>query len=59
MSLSRLLEHRGVGEGVLDARAAFQTMAAGTTGMDNLSWSGLGLRGELLSEAGQPAVAVE
>ena len=59
MSLSRLLEHRGVGEGVLDVRAAFQAMAAGTTGMEDLSWTGLGLRGELLSEAGQPAVAVE
>jgi NADH dehydrogenase/NADH:ubiquinone oxidoreductase subunit G len=59
MSLSRLLEHRGVGKGVLDVRAAFQTMAAGTTGMEDLSWAGLGLRGELLSEAGQPAVAVE
>lgn len=59
MSLSRLLEHRGVGKGVLDVRSAFQAMAAGTTGMEDLSWTGLGLRGELLSEAGQPVVAVE
>jgi hypothetical protein len=34
-------------------------MTASTTGMEDLSWTGLGLRGELLSEAGQPAVAVE
>ena len=38
---------------------AFAVMATGTAGMEAMSWAGLGLRGELLSEAGQPAVAVE
>ena len=32
---------------------------AGTATMEGMTWAGLGLRGELLSEAGQPAVAVE
>lgn len=59
MFLSRLLEHLGRGEGVRDIAEAFAATAAGTAGMEGLSWTGLGLRGELVSEAGQPALAVE
>jgi NADH-quinone oxidoreductase subunit G len=59
MFLSRLLEDLDAGAGVREISDAFDAMAAGTTGMQGLTWAGLGLRGELLSEAGQPAVAVE
>jgi NADH dehydrogenase/NADH:ubiquinone oxidoreductase subunit G len=57
MFLSRLLEHMGEGTGVREIADAFSVMAGGTAGMQGLTWGGLGLRGELLSEAGQPAVA--
>jgi len=59
MFLSRLLEHLGAGEGVLGVGDAFAAMAARTAGMEGVTWAGLGLTGELLSEAGQPAVAAE
>ena len=59
MALSRLLERCGAGEAVLDVRAAFAAVAARTAALESLSWSGLGLRGELLREAGEPAVAAE
>ncbi|NNK48554.1 MAG: molybdopterin-dependent oxidoreductase [Gemmatimonadetes bacterium] len=59
MFLSRLLEHLGEGTGVREIGDAFGVMAAGTEAMQGLTWGGLGLRGELLSEAGHPAVAAE
>jgi NADH dehydrogenase/NADH:ubiquinone oxidoreductase subunit G len=59
MFLSRLLEHLGEGTGVREISDAFSIMAEGTAGMQGLTWSGLGLRGELLSEAGQPAIAAD
>jgi len=59
MALSRLLERCGAGETVLEVRAAFSAVAAGTAALEGLSWQGLGLRGELLSEAGEPAIAAE
>jgi NADH-quinone oxidoreductase subunit G len=59
LSLSRLLEHLGAADGVLEVGDAFAAMAADTVGMEGLNWGALGLRGELLSEAGQPAVAAE
>ena len=59
MFLSRLLEHLGEGKGVREIAEAFSVVAEGTAGMQGLTWSGLGLRGELLSEAGQPAVAAD
>jgi predicted molibdopterin-dependent oxidoreductase YjgC len=59
MFLSRLLEKLGGEPGVREIDDAFAVMAMGTAGMEAMSWAGLGLRGELLSEAGQPAVAVE
>jgi hypothetical protein len=59
MFLSRLLEQLGGAAGVREIGDAFAVMATGTAGMQGLTWAGLGLRGELLSEAGQPAVAGE
>ncbi len=59
MFLSRLLEHLGGESGVREIDDAFAAMATGTAGLEGMSWAGLGLRGELLSEAGQPAVAAE
>lgn len=59
MFLSRLLEHLGAGAGVREIADAFAAMAEGTVEMHGLTWAGLGLRGKLLSEAGQPAAAVE
>jgi len=59
MFLSRLLEHLGGQSGVREIGDAFAAMATDTAGMHGLTWAGLGLRGELLSEAGQPAVAAE
>lgn len=59
MFLSRLLEMLGAGVGVREIGDAFSAMAVGTSGLEGLTWAGLGLRGELLSEAGQPAVAAE
>ena len=59
MFLSRLLEQLGGEPGVREIGDAFAVMATGTAGMEAMSWAGLGLRGELLSEAGQPAVAAE
>ena len=59
MFLSRLLEHLGTGVGVREIGEAFGAMAESTAGMEGLTWAGLGLRGVRLSEAGEPAVAVE
>jgi hypothetical protein len=59
MFLSRLLEQLGGEPGVREIGDAFAAMATGTPGLEGMSWAGLGLRGELLSEAGQPAVAAE
>jgi NADH-quinone oxidoreductase subunit G len=59
MFLSRLLEQLGGEPGVREIGDAFAAMATGTAGLEGMSWAGLGLRGELLSEAGQPAVAAE
>jgi NADH-quinone oxidoreductase subunit G len=59
MFLGRLLEKLGGAAGVGEVSDAFEAMAAGTPGMTALTWSGLGLRGELLSEAAQPAFAAE
>ena len=59
MFLSRLLEQLGGEPGVREIGDAFAVMATGTAGMEAMSWAGLGLRGELLSEAGQPALAVD
>jgi NADH-quinone oxidoreductase subunit G len=59
MFLSRLLERLGEAEAVRDVESAFAAMAAATPGMESLSWKGLGLRGELLSETGQPVGATE
>jgi NADH dehydrogenase/NADH:ubiquinone oxidoreductase subunit G len=59
MFLSRLLEHLDAGIGVREIEDAFSAMSEGTPGMEGMTWASLGLRGELLSEAGQPAVAAE
>ena len=59
MFLSRLLEQLGGTAGVREIGDAFAVMATGTAGMQGLSWAGLGLRGEPLCEAGQPAIAAE
>jgi NADH-quinone oxidoreductase subunit G len=59
MSLSRLVEHLGGAAGVREVADAFAAVARDTAGMADMTWAALGLRGELLSEAGQPAVAAE
>jgi NADH-quinone oxidoreductase subunit G len=59
MSLSRLVEHLNGTASAREVADAFAAVAGGTAGMERMTWSALGLRGELLSEAGQPAVAAE
>jgi NADH dehydrogenase/NADH:ubiquinone oxidoreductase subunit G len=59
MFLSRLLEMLGETGAVRDVESAFAAMAAATPGMESLTWKSLGLRGELLSETGQPVGAAE
>ena len=59
MFLSRLLEHFGVGVAVREIPEAFAAMAAETVGLEGLTWASLGLRGALLSEAGEPAAVGE
>lgn len=54
MILSALLAALDAGDGVLDAPAAFRRMASGTSVLEGVTWSDLGLRGRIVDAIAAP-----